>query len=174
MDLVTKWNEFNGTNDMWRSQNGFMNVDQWKSPLVPQYTEGYSPYSIQTVGNQLFGDGSLNPAANQVYGGQFIEGAGNPTGLAAAWGKFNDSSFKDQIGAIGSTVSALSNAYQAFNTVKTAKDQLNFAKDSWNKQYDSNRKLTNASLADRQAARVASNPNAYQSVDSYMKKYGIN
>ncbi|WP_152607844.1 hypothetical protein [Acinetobacter sp. A47] len=158
---------------MWRSQNGFMNQNQWMPQLTPQYTEGYSPFGTSVMGNQLFGDGTAMPAANQVYGSQFMPGAGEPTGLASAWSKFQDSSLKDQASAIGATVGALANGYQAYNSVKTAKGQLAFAKDSWNKNFEAQRKTTNASLADRQAARVASNPNGYQSVDSYMKKYGI-
>lgn len=97
-------------------------------------------------------------------------GQANP--MQAAWTKFQDSSFKDQISAIGSTVNAASSAYNAYNSVKLGKQQLGLQKDAWNKQYSAQRSTTNAAMADRQAARVASNPN-YQSVDSYMNKYGI-
>ena len=58
--------------------------------------------------------------------------------------------------------------------------QLGLAKDAAaqnRKQFDLNyaaqTKTTNASLEDRQRARVASNSSAYQSVGDYMKKYGI-
>lgn len=50
-----------------------------------------------------------------------------------------------------------------------AKDSLNFQKDAFSKQFENQRTLTNAELRDRQRARVASNPTAYQSVDEYMK-----
>ena len=53
------------------------------------------------------------------------------------------------------------------------KDQLAFSKDSFAKNYEAQRTTTNASLQDRQAARVASNPGAYQSVSDYMAKNGI-
>ena len=54
-----------------------------------------------------------------------------------------------------------------------AKDSLNFQKDAFSKQFENQRTLTNAELRDRQAARVASNPTAYQSVDEYMKANGV-
>lgn len=54
-----------------------------------------------------------------------------------------------------------------------AKDQFNFQKDAFNKNWAAQSKLTNASLSDRQAARVASNPTAYQSVSDYMKANGV-
>lgn len=70
-------------------------------------------------------------------------------------------------------VTSLLNGYLGFQNLSLAKKQFNAAQDQWNTQWQANRKLTNSSLADRQSARVASNPNAYQSVDSYMEKYGI-
>lgn len=43
----------------------------------------------------------------------------------------------------------------------------------FNMNYDSQRRLTNAQLEDRQRARLASNANAYQSIDTYMNQNGI-
>ena len=57
--------------------------------------------------------------------------------------------------------------------VDLAKDSLNFQKDAFSKQFENQRTLTNAELRDRQIARVASNPTAYQSVDDYMKANGV-
>ena len=53
------------------------------------------------------------------------------------------------------------------------KDNLDFQKDAFSKQFENQRTLTNSELRDRQAARVASNPTAYQSVDDYMKANGV-
>ncbi|UOX39437.1 hypothetical protein [Klebsiella phage GADU21] len=79
-----------------------------------------------------------------------------------------------QMGQLGlGGVTSLLNGYLGFQNLSLAKKQYQSQLDQFNKQWDANKKLTNASLADRQAARVASNPNAYQSVDDYMKKYGI-
>lgn len=79
-----------------------------------------------------------------------------------------------QMGQLGlGGVNSLLNGYLGFQNLGLAKKQYQSQLDQFNKQWSANKKLTNASLADRQAARVASNPNAYQSVDDYMKKYGI-
>ena len=79
-----------------------------------------------------------------------------------------------QMGQLGlGGVNSLLQGYLGFQNLGLAKKQYQSQLDQFNKQWAPNKKLTNASLADRQAARVASNPNAYQSVDDYMKKYGI-
>ena len=76
-----------------------------------------------------------------------------------------------QMGQLGlGGVNSLLQGYLGFQNLGLAKKQYQSQLDQFNKQWDANKKLTNASLADRQAARVASNPNAYQSVDDYMKK----
>ena len=69
--------------------------------------------------------------------------------------------------------SALMNGYLGMQNYGLAKDQFNFQKDAFNKNWAAQSKLTNASLSDRQAARVASNPTAYQSVSDYMKANGV-
>ena len=43
----------------------------------------------------------------------------------------------------------------------------------FNLNYDAQRRTTNAALADRQRARLASNPGAYQSEYDYMNQYGV-
>ena len=79
-----------------------------------------------------------------------------------------------QIGQLGlGAANGLLNGYLGFQNLSLAKNQARQAQQNWDKQWSANVKNTNAALSDRQAARVASNPNAYESVDSYMKKYGI-
>ena len=79
-----------------------------------------------------------------------------------------------QMGQLGlGALSGLANGYFGFQNMKLAQNQAKQAQQNWDKQWNANVKSTNTSLADRQKARVASNPNAYESVDSYMKKYGI-
>lgn len=79
-----------------------------------------------------------------------------------------------QIGQLGlGAANGLLNGYLGFRDLSQAKNQARQAQQNWDKQWSANVKNTNAALSDRQAARVASNPNAYESVDSYMKKYGI-
>ena len=66
----------------------------------------------------------------------------------------------------------LFDAYNSFNQNKAMKDLLNFQKESYRNNLAMTRKTTNMELADRQRRRVSANPNA-ESVDSYMKKWGV-
>ena len=70
-------------------------------------------------------------------------------------------------------LSGLGNLFMGMQNYGLAKDQLKFQKDAYNKNYAAQKQTTNASLEDRQRARVASNPTAYQSVSDYMTKNGI-
>ena len=67
----------------------------------------------------------------------------------------------------------LGNAYMGMQQYGLAKDQLQFSKDAFNKNYAAQAKMTNASLMDRQRARVAANSGAYQSVGDYMAQNRI-
>lgn len=67
-------------------------------------------------------------------------------------------------------------AFGAYNSMKTyglAQDQLAESKRQFNANYNTQRSLLNTQMSDRQAARVASNPSAYQSVGDYMSKNGV-
>lgn len=152
MDLSSLWN--NSTQAL---GSGISNI------FHPQQQLTYQNYSNNDAFNLMQGDNAIvDPGVMS-----------NASGMSGIWDKFKGSSFKDQASAVGSTVGALASAYGAYNTTKTANAQLDFTKQAWNKQYQANANLTNASLADRQNSRVASNSSAYQSVDSYMNKYGV-
>jgi hypothetical protein len=69
--------------------------------------------------------------------------------------------------------SGLMNGWMGMQQLRLAKDTLASNKEQFNKNYEAQRKTTNASLEDRQRSRVASNSTAYQSVGDYMKKNGI-
>lgn len=73
--------------------------------------------------------------------------------------------------AIGAA-QGLANAYMGMKQYGLAKDTFNENKRQFELNFNSQKKLTNSRLEDRQRARVASNP-GYQSVDEYMKKNGI-
>lgn len=90
--------------------------------------------------------------------------------VAKTW---KDMGMKDKLTTVGGLALGAAGAWNTFQANKLARDQLNFTKSSWNKQFEANRRTTNAALADRQAARVASNPGAYESQADYMKKYGV-
>ena len=132
----------------------------------------------------LWDQGSMSPSLDSMSTG-FTNSANtfNNTSITSSGGSgsFPDSILGGmgdmsglQMGQLGlGGVTSLLNGYLGFQNLGLAKKQYQSQLDQFNKQWDANKKLTNASLADRQAARVASNPNAYQSVDDYMKKYGI-
>ncbi|HVH91550.1 MAG TPA: hypothetical protein VM783_09205 [Candidatus Acidoferrum sp.] len=69
--------------------------------------------------------------------------------------------------------SGLANSYFGMQQLKLARDTLNANKEQFRLNFDASKNTTNAQLQDRQRARVASNPGAYQSVGDYMNQYGI-
>ena len=70
-------------------------------------------------------------------------------------------------------LASLGGLYLGMKQYGLQKQALNNARDQWNKNYEAQRKTINSQLEDRQRARVASNPTAYQSVGDYMNKYRI-
>lgn len=69
--------------------------------------------------------------------------------------------------------SGLANSYFGMKQLNLARDTLNANKEQFRLNFDAAKNTTNAQLEDRQRARVASNPGAYQSVGDYMKQYSI-
>lgn len=125
-------------------------------------------------GNDTSQTTGLVPATPGMTGTSILSGTPANT--------FNTGSLSDslggisglQLGQLGLGVgNGLLSGYLGFQNLGLAKDQARQAQKNWDKQWGANVKSTNAALEDRQKARVASNPNAYESVDSYMKKYGI-
>jgi hypothetical protein len=77
-------------------------------------------------------------------------------------------------GGIGlGAVQGLSNAFMGMQQYNLAKQQLEEGKRQYDQNYSAQRSTTNAQLEDRQRARVAANPGAYQSVGDYMNQYGV-
>lgn len=125
------------------------------APSLDSMSTGFTNSANTFNNTSLTGSGGSGSFLDSILGG-----TGDMSGL--------------QMGQLGlGGVTSLLNGYLGFQNLGLAKKQYQSQLDQFNKQWDANKKLTNASLADRQAARVASNPNAYQSVDDYMKKYGI-
>lgn len=117
--------------------------------------------------NYNFGDVGVNPTptGSGIFGGLFD---GFLTNKAA------DGSITQ---GWGSSALGLANAglqgYLGLQQLGLAKDNLSFQKDAFSKQFENQRTLTNTEMMDRQNARVASNPGAYQSTDEYMKANGV-
>ena len=115
---------------------------------------------------------------SSAFGGQGVNSTnrlGEAVGTAGAnaqtaWGKM---SYGERGTAMLGAATGLYGAYNARKSGKLAREQLNFTKDSFNRNFEAQAKTTNSQLADRQNARHARDPKAHASVSDYMKKYGV-
>lgn len=64
-------------------------------------------------------------------------------------------------------------AYTGYKQLQNMEDTLSFQKDAFSKQFENQRTLTNANLADRQARRVSASGSEAMGVEEYMQKYGV-
>lgn len=133
------------------------------NPLIPQMSVAPLAPKLDLSSAALANMPSTGGPTNPATGGGLMD-----------W--FFGKGTRDAPGNIGSVIgvgSALASAFMGMKQYGLAKDTLAQNKEAFQKQYDANRQMTNASLSDRQAARVASNPGAYQSVGDYMNRNGI-
>ncbi|EOC5838408.1 hypothetical protein [Acinetobacter baumannii] len=133
-------------------QDPIFNMANWGGPattLGGKITEGWNGLT-NGVSNTLSSIGSSKPVQT------FLNMPGT-----------------DQLNALAGAATALNGIWNGFQQNKMAKKQFNFQKDIFNQQWGAAKQQYNTQLEDRQRARVASNPNAYESVSSYMNKYGL-
>ena len=71
------------------------------------------------------------------------------------------------------TAQGLGNAWMGMKQYGLAKDQFKFQKDMMNKNYEAQKTTLNTQLEDRQRARIASNPGAYQPLAPYLDQNRI-
>ena len=120
-----------------------------------------------------------NYAAAPVATGTAAPDAGGSGFLSSLLGSFFDKTDANGIKTQGwgglalSGLQGLGNSYMAMKQYGLAEDALKEQKRQFDINFGAQRKLTNSQLSDRQRARVASNPGAYQSVGEYMKEYGV-
>lgn len=146
-----------------------MNGADWEQ--MPMGTNGLAP-------NQgMFAGSAVNaPIAN---GGGYA--AGNTPGWLQSmrdWGVLGstDKNGMQQQGWGGLALGAaqgLGSLYLGMQQYNLAKDSLANSKAQFERNFAAQKATTNASLEDRQRARVASNSNAYQSVGEYMAQNGV-
>ena len=155
-----------------------------QSKAMPFYSDPFSAGAVN-VGGAL--NGSILPDIGASTASGFM--ANNPMAGMGGGGTASGPSFMQ--GMLGYTdeatgmknngwgsaalglIQGLGSAYMGMKQYGLAKEQLQFSKDSFNKNYEAQKSTTNASMEDRQRARVASNAGAYQSVGDYMAKNGI-
>lgn len=78
------------------------------------------------------------------------------------------------VGPAAGIASTIFGALQGNKQLSMAEDRFKESKRQFDANYNAQRQTTNTQLEDRQRARVAANPNAYESVDSYLAKNRIN
>lgn len=156
---------------------------------APAEAPSFGNYSFEGLGNrgglnlQPSGNLGLTPPAPGVgngFGGSNVI-MGSPTGPAATppSGWMYDSGMlgtRDQQGWGGLALGAaqgIGSLYLGMQQYNLAKDALANNKSQFERNFAAQKTTTNASLEDRQRARVASNGGAYQSVGDYMSQNGI-
>lgn len=122
--------------------NDYANLGGWNGPAANSITAG--------AGGGFFG----NNLMQNLFGGTAANGTQSIGAVAPVLG-------------IGS---ALLGGFQGAKKLKLAEGQLKEGKRQFDLNYDAQRKTTNTQLEDRQRARVASSPGAYESVSTYLDK----
>lgn len=149
--------------------------------------------------NSLLGGGGQNGGGGGLFGNLFGGGqqtpmsfgtqAGNIIGSPAAPGMFGDLfSRQSMFGGTNPTTGvstggwapialgagqALFGAMQGNKATKLAENQFKESVRQFDLNFNAQRKTINTELEDRQRARVASNPGAYESVPDYLKKNSV-
>lgn len=157
----------------------------WIDPQLPKILE-------DALGKELFdmsrweNPGNIDMSMNQMNqqgGGNFFAGSrfnpGAPPYQDQTWSQRlfgGQDSYGNKWG--GAAMPALQlgqaglNTFLGFKQLGQAEDALKFQKDAFSRQFENQSKLVRDQQRHRQQARVAMNPNA-QSVDSYMKEFGV-
>ena len=101
---------------------------------------------------------------------------GNPLGLklgAEAGGGLPKIAMTDKINAGVGVFNAALGAISAYKALKLGKENLAFQKESFAKNFEASKNITNAQLEGAQRVRVSADPTNAMSVADYMAKYGV-
>ena len=126
--------------------------------------------------SNLFGSSSANNGSNiGSYTSQYFPQSGGTSGntfgnLFSKSSMFGDKNSTGWLSTAAGIGEALFSAYSGNKTLQLAEDQFDESKREFNLNYAAQTKTTNTELEDRQNARVASNPDAYESTASYMAR----
>lgn len=85
------------------------------------------------------------------------------------WGSKN----KDLIAGGVGIANSLANAYFGWKNMGLAKDQFNFQKDSWNKNFANQVITTNNQLEEQARKRYSNSPTSNMTPEEYMAKHGV-
>ena len=145
---------WSGSNNGLRTNGGYVGLDTGVLPTpstMPGYSSGTDIY--KSVSERV---ANLPPAETSFWDG--FRGTPEKQG----WGGL----------AIG-TLGGAANLYMGLQQYNLAKQALATTQEQMNRNYEAQKKTTNAEMEDRQRARVASNPTGYVSVADYMNQNRI-
>lgn len=142
---------------------GLNKSDSLLSSISGYATANPENYGMSLIPSNGMVGGASTPDASGGFFSSFLPQRDAVSGMTTGgWGST----------ALGAA-QGLGNLYMGMQQYGLAKKALAQSKDQFEKNYAAQRTTTNASLEDRQRARVASNAGAYQSVGEYMNKNGI-
>ena len=130
------------------------------------------PITPTIGGGSNFSDGGFN--LDLFNNAPSIEG--NPLGLklgAEAGGGLPKIAMTDKINAGVGVFNAALGAISAYKALKLGKENLNFQKESFAKNFEASKNTTNAQLENAQRVQVSADPTNAMSVADYMAKYGV-
>ena len=136
-------------------------------------TGGYIP-SNQTMSFALNQPKSLIPSNPVQFDGSMnLVGDNKPFNWQAPVTPTGGIPLTDKINTgVGLFNSALG-AISAYKALKLGKENLNFQKESFAKNFEASKNTTNAQLENAQRVRVSADPTNAMSVADYMAKYGV-
>jgi hypothetical protein len=150
-----------------------MDMSGWSAGNVPAYLLAENGYQMspQTSWNSFTSGlsntlGDFGSGVSEFMNGDFMKGA---LGYKDANGVQQQGWGAPLLGAI----SGIGQSWLGMQQLDLARDQFALKKDLAMTNLANQQKLTNASLEDRQRARLGANPTGYQSVGDYMKKNGV-
>jgi len=164
----TDFSGFNGMSGMpmLRQPQLLQNFDLGQGPIDPTSKVGMYGWSPLSDGAS-----AVASPASQGWWSDFTQGM-KDKGILTTTDKNGVTT--QGVGNLALSAGAgLLNAYTGMQQYGLFKDQLNFQKESFYKNYEANKATVNTQLEDRQRARVASNAGAYDSVSNYMNKNGV-
>lgn len=131
----------------------------------------YSGADLNFGGN--LGTMGANPdytsVAGNINGLNYTQGNSSAFSGLGNWAAQNSDLLKSGMGLLTGGLGA----WNGYNQNKLLEKQMGMQASQFREQMDLSKQNINRNLEDRQRARVASNPTAYESVETYMKKYGV-
>jgi len=155
----------NGTNNQ-TPTSGYASFDQGGNTQVP--------FSEMSFGNTGASSDFMSTDYNLNNPVMNTGNTGNGGWMSTLFGGKDTSTGFQSSGVATPMVGAATagmNAYLGLQQLKLAKNSLNFQKDAFSKQFETQRTLTNAQLRDRQMARDSATGG--NTVDAYMRQNGV-